>query len=338
MRRILIIANYKGPIGGISGQVEELHRHLTEESGYSSAIYSTQGNVIWRVTAFFRLIINSRRHDVLHAHGCSAWGMLPIVYAVIAGKLNRKRVIITYHGGGADEYFAKHVRFVRRWLNRADKIIVLNGYLESVFGKYDMPCEVIPNCIPLSKKGEHGRYQWNAPRFISVRHLRELYNIPCVLQAYAVVKRQQPKATLILLGDGPLRKELEEWVKANKVDDVKFVGQVPNDVMAEYYKESDIMLSAPHVDNMPVSVLEAMNAGVLVISSRVGGVPYLIEEGRTGLLFEDNNVTDLADKMLWAIGQPKESEKMIQGAYEDVKKYSWSKIREQLLPLYEQNR
>ena len=338
MKRILIIANYKGPIGGISGQVDELHRHLTEDVGYSSAIYSTQGNVIWRIIAFFRLIAVSRKYDVLHVHGCSERGMLPIVYGAIVGKIWKKRIIVTYHGGDADKYFTKHVRFVKRWLNRADRIIVLNGYLESVFRKYDIPCEVIPNCITLSQKVAHDKYQWNAPRFISVRHLRELYNIPCVLQAYAIVKRQLPKATLTILGDGPLRKGLEKWVKANKVDDVTFMGQVPNSDMAKYYKDSDIMLSAPHIDNMPVSVLESMNAGVLVISSRVGGVPYLIDEGKNGLLFDDDSFTDLADKMLWAVEHPDESEKMIRSAYEDVKKYNWSEIREQLLPLYENDR
>ena len=291
-----------------------------------------------RIFAFFRLISISRKYDVLHVHGCSNMGMLPILYAIIAGNMWKKQIIVTYHGGGADEYFAKHVRFVRRWLNRADKIIVLNGYLESVFSKYGIPCEVIPNCITLSNMVAHGTNQWDAPRFISVRHLRELYNIPCVLQAYAIVKRQLPKATLKIFGDGPLRRELESWVSLNKVDDVTFMGQVENSDMNEHYKESDIMLSAPHIDNMPVSVLESMNAGVLVISSRVGGVPYLIKEGENGLLFDDNNATDLADKMLWAVEHPDESERMIRNAYEDVKKYNWSEIREQLLPLYEQDR
>ena len=225
MRKILLIANYKGAVGGISGQVEELHKNLNCEATsacignsklvngnckYHADIFSTQGSVVRRIVKFIELIFVARGYDVLHIHGCSEWGSLPIIYGVIAGKIWRKRIIITYHGGGAEEFFIRHAHFVRRWLNRADKVIVLNGYLESVFTKYGIPCIVIPNIIELSETQEHSDYQWDAPRFISVRHLRELYNIPCILQAFAMVKERLPKATLTILGDGPQRAELED--------------------------------------------------------------------------------------------------------------------------------
>ena len=113
-----------------------------------------------------------------------------------------------------------------------------------------------------------------------------------------------------------------------------------NSEVARYLAQSDIMLSAPSIDNMPVSVLEAMNAEVLVISSNVGGVPYMIEHGRTGLLFdikglEDERINGLVDQMRWAVEHRKESMEMIARAKEDVKKYCWQNIREMLLPMYD---
>ena len=188
---------------------------------------------------------------------------------------------------------------------------------------------------------EHSAFQWDAQRFLSVRHLSELENIPCILCAYTRVREQLPNATLTLLGDGPMRTELEEFVESRvksgelKEGSVRFVGQVKNNEVAHYMAQADILLSAPHIDNMPVSVLEAMNARTLVISSRVGGVPYIIDEGRTGLLFESGNTDDLASQMLWAVKHRQESLSMIEAAHEDVKKYSWENIRRQLLPLYE---
>lgn len=94
------------------------------------------------------------------------------------------------------------------------------------------------------------------------------------------------------------------------------------------------MLSAPTIDNMPVSLMEAMNAGVLVISSNVGGVPYMIEHRKAGLLF-DGDADALAEQILWALEHQKESVTMIESAHEDVKQYTWNNIRKQLLPLYE---
>ena len=92
---------------------------------------------------------------------------------------------------------------------------------------------------------------------------------------------------------------------------------------------------------MPVSLMEAMNAGVLVISSNVGGVPYVVEDQKSGLLFEsqesraESREQALAEKILWAIKNPKECEKMIDRAKENVKRYSWKKIKQLLLPFYE---
>ena len=116
---------------------------------------------------------------------------------------------------------------------------------------------------------------------------------------------------------------------------IQFIGQVDNKEMGRYLAESEIMLSAPHIDNMPVSLMEAMNAGTLVISSRVGGVPFMITEGENGLLFEDDNAEEMASKILQAIKNPKETESMIANAKKDVAKYEWENIRQKLLPLYE---
>lgn len=332
MKRILIIGNYQAGIGGISGQIEMLHRCL-QQDGVDCSLFSTKGNAFQRIYKFFQLILKARRYDVLHIHGCSEWGFLPIVYGIIAGKKWRKRIIVTYHGGGADEYFAQHTRFVRRWLNRADKVIVLNGFLKGVFDKYEISCVVIPNIINLPMI-IHKEPEQQMVRFISVRHLRELYNIPCILRAYEIVKQQYNQCSLTILGQGPLQADLEQWVVDRKLQDVTFVGQVPNEEMNRYLSESDVMLSAPHIDNMPVSVLEAMNAGVLVISSRVGGVPYIMEENKTGLFFADDNAEELAEKMIWAIEHPIGRAEIVAAAKKDVQKYSWNQVRELIYKVY----
>ena len=308
---------------------------LVNSNQYEADIFSTRGNVVKRLWKLMELIYVARNYDVLHIHGCSERGMLPVVYGVIAGKIWRKKIIVTYHGGGAEEYFAKHETFAKRWLCRADKVIVLNGYLEKVFGKYEISCVVIPNMISLPNL-EH-THIWNpkAPRFISVRHLRELYNIPCILRAFRQVQQQIPDASLTILGSGPQLKELQQYVRDNNLKNVTFVGQVPNQEMNRYLAEHDVFLSAPRVDNMPVSVLEAMNARLLVISSKVGGVPYIIAEGCTGLLFEYDDDIRMAELMLWANGHLEDANRIIEAAHEEVKKYTWENVLKLLLPMYE---
>lgn len=335
MKRILLIANYQPGVGGISGQVEELYNHLKAD-GVEVSIFSTKGSILRRILLFFQLLHNSRAYDVLHIHGCSSWGMLPIVYGIICGKIWHKRIVVTYHGGGAAEYFNRYARFARRWLMRADERIVLSGFLLNVFEQYHIPCIVIPNIVSFTTTNTLRKVADSLVRFISVRHLRDLYNIPCILHAFENVHQLYPNATLTILGQGPLRPALEQWVREHGLSQcVTFMGQVPNTEIPHYLSQSDIMLSAPHIDNMPVSVLEAMNAGVLVISSRVGGVPYIMDENRTGLFFTDDNSNELAEKMIWVIEHPNEVQQMIDAAQTEVQKYKWENIKEQIYYIYE---
>lgn len=274
--KLLLISNYQHGIGGINAQVDLLHTYLNHEDGIKADIFSTKGNPIRRCIAFLKLLCQARRYDILHIHACSYWGMVPAVMGILAGKLWRKRIVITYHGGEAAEYFAKYAAFVRRWLGRADEVIVLSGFLKEIFNHYDIPCQVIPNIVVLQP--QIVRTRDIGPKFISIRHLEPLYNIPCILRAYEQVLKHYPNATLDILGRGSQREELEIYVQEHHLTGVTFVGQVPNQQIYDYLANADIMLSAPKIDNMPVSLLEAMNAGLLVVSSRVGGVPYMINE------------------------------------------------------------
>lgn len=370
--KILYISNYKKGIGGINAQVDLLHTYLNQEEGIKADIFSTKGNPLRRCIAFLLLLCKARRYGVLHIHACSCWGMVPAVLGVIAGKLWRKRIVITYHGGEAAEYFAKHAAFVRRWLGRADEVIVLSGFLKEIFDQYQIPCVVIPNIVVLRPQTE--RTTTIVPKFISIRHLEPLYNIPCILRAYEQVQKVYPEATLDILGRGSQREELEAYVEEHQLTGVTFVGQVPNQQIYDYLTKADIMLSAPKIDNMPVSLLEAMNAGLLVISSRVGGVPYMINDGlgfsgrpsgyglgfsgaensaaettassliasspyrpnkATGLLFESDNADELAEKMIWALEHPEEVKQIIAQAQKDVQKYAWKNVKQQLMKVYE---
>ena len=290
MKRILYVANFKPGRGGISGQVECLMRNMCQEDGYYVDVFSTTGGLLRRIFCFFALIKRARRYDILHIHGCSYRGFLPIAYGVIVGKLLNKHIIITYHGGDAGLYFQKRRKWVRFWLLKADERIVLSGFLKAIFDAFMIPAQVIPNIVELPEV--YVEKSELRPRFISVRHFRELYNIPCIIRAFERVQKQIPEASLTLLGEGDKRDELESMVIDANLKNVCFVGQVSNGEVGDYFKKNDFLLSSPRIDNMPVSLLEAFSSGLLVISSNVGGVPYMVEHGVTGLLFESDNDSD----------------------------------------------
>ena len=182
--KILLIANYQENVGGISVQVELLYKNLIRD-GVEVNIYSFKANSLKRLWLFFKLFFIAYRYDVLHVHACSNWGFLPVVFGIIVGRVLRKKTIVTYHGGGADDFFGKHTFIVRFFLLQANYNIVLSGFLECIFKKYNIPCIVIPNIIEFEKDHYKKREQIK-PIFISVRTLEPLYNISCIIKAFEI--------------------------------------------------------------------------------------------------------------------------------------------------------
>ena len=330
--KILLVCNYRKGVGGISGQVELLQRGLTAE-GITADIFSTKGSVLRRLSLLRRLMRRSKDYDVLHIHCCSSWGFLPAVVGVHCGKRLGKRTVVTYHGGGAERFFAKHERLVRHYLCKSDCNIVLSGFLAEIFERHEIPCTIIPNIIAMGE-GQFRLRERLLPRYICIRSHEPLYNVPCILRAFQRVQKQLPEASLTLVGDGSQHKELMQMVDSMMLNNITFTGRVDNGAIYGQLDKADIMLSAPTVDNMPVSLIEGMNAGLLVISSRVGGVPFMVKNGGNGLLFESDNDRELAERMLWAVSNQTLAKALILQARKTADKYQWGHIKDLIHKAY----
>lgn len=331
-KRILLISNYTMGPGGINVQVRTLYDFLKKE-GCLVDIYSTQGSFFSRCIKILCLMYVARKYDILHVHASSNRGFMPAVVGILAGRLHYKRVILTYHGGNAAVFLKKHSLFVCFVMNKADVITVPSAFLQKVFSIYGVKTLILANIVNMEKMPIRHR-SYLAPHYISVRHLRPLYNIECILRAYRKVKQEIPLATLTLLGDGESRAILEQYVDKNHIEDVHFVGNVDSKQVYEYLLKNDVFISAARKDNMPVSILEAFNAETLVIAANVGGIPYLVENGKTGYLFESDNDKELADLMIEATKNTK-SLQIIRNAKDEIDHYQWSNIREKLFAVYQ---
>lgn len=330
--KILLICNYKPGVGGISGQVEILQRRLREE-GHAADIFSTKASMWKRLLMLLKLRRQAKDYDVLHIHCCSGWGFFPSVLGVTVGNRLGKRVVLTYHGGGGEAFFDKYPRLVRRYLLQTDVNIVLSGFLANVFKKHSLPFLMIPNVVEFDESQFRQR-ESISPYYICTRAHEPLYNIPCILRALKRVQQDLPQASLTLVGGGSQHDKLIQLADEMKLNNVSFVGKVDNSEVYRYLNQADVMLSAPTIDNMPVSLLEAMNAGLLAISSRVGGVPYMVEDGKNGWLFVSDHDDELAERMLWAVQHQERTLTMIENARQSVKQYRWINVKEKLYSAY----
>jgi glycosyltransferase involved in cell wall biosynthesis len=126
-----------------------------------------------------------------------------------------------------------------------------------------------------------------------VARLVPVKNISLFLKAAASVAEQNPNVCFVIVGDGECRAELEVQVQALELTKyVRFLGYRRD--LPRIYADLDIVTLTSLNEGLPVSLIEAMASGCVTVSTRVGGVPDLIEEGKTGFLVPSENCSALA--------------------------------------------
>lgn len=160
------------------------------------------------------------------------------------------------------------------------------------------------------------------------------YNVACVLRAFALIQRRLPDASLTVAGDGPQRAHLQRLASDLSLRNTRFVGRVPSEHMPAIYDEHDVWLNASDVDNMPLSILEAYACGLAVLSTNPGGIPYIVEDKRTGRLVERGDAESLAEKALEVVGHPALFAELTWNGRAECVKYAWDSVKPGWMKLY----
>lgn len=242
-------------------------------------------------------------YDVLHIFSAGTTSfVISTAPAIRIAKLFCKKCLVNYRDGRAEEHLRDWPSAVRL-LGKVDRIVPPSGYLVQVFAKFGLRAQFISNIIDTSTFLFRERER-PGPRFFSNRGMEELYNIPCTLKAFALVQRKYPEASLVLAHDGPLRPRMEALVREMNLRNVQFLGFVDQARMRQLYSEAEIYLMSPNIDNMPGSILECYASGLPFVSTAAGGVPFIVDHGRTGLLVPLDDHEAMAREALRLIEEP----------------------------------
>jgi len=169
---------------------------------------------------------------------------------------------------------------------------------------------------------------------VSTRNFEPLYNVECTIQAFARVQARYPDASLTLVGSGSGEPALRQQVQTLGLRHVTFAGRVPQSEIHRFYADADIYVQTPSIDNMPASVIEAFASGLPVVSTRVGGVPAILEDGVQGLLAPDGDANAVADRIVALLEDPVAARRMAVAAHDSCRNYDWALLRDQWLDVY----
>jgi glycosyltransferase involved in cell wall biosynthesis len=280
------------------------------------------------------LLARVRRYDVIHIFSASYTSfVLAPTPAILVAKLYGKKTVLNYRSGHLEDHLLKWPRTAPATMRLVDEIVTPSGYLVDVFAKFNLRARAIFNIVELEQFRFRARGRLR-PVFLSNRNFEWLYNVSCVLRAFALIQRQHPEARLTVAGYGPQRDELERLAGELDLRQVEFVGRVPSDRMFELLDAADIYLNAPDVDNMPNSVLEAYAAGLPVVTTDAGGIPYIVRDGETGLMVHCNDADALAAAALRLLDDERLATEIARNAHAECARYSWSNVRGEWLKLY----
>lgn len=275
------------------------------------------------------------RADVVHVFTAAFWPfMLTTTPAILVGRLLGRPVVLNYRDGRARD----HLKYaIVRWiLRRATVLVFPSGFLQDMFAEFGFNGLVVSNVVD-THRFVFRRRDPLRPVLISARLLEELYAVENTILAFALVRQTHPEARLIIVGDGDRRPALEALVRERGIPGVEFVGRVSHAEMGGWFDQADIMVNSSRIDNMPHCLIEAFAAGLPVVTTPSGGIPYIVQDGVNGLHVPIGDPEAMAGAVITLIVSMERANQMVTVGLREVHaRYSWNAASTQWKALYHQ--
>jgi L-malate glycosyltransferase len=347
-RSIVLVGPLPPPSGGMANQTRQL-KVLLEREGCMVTLVQTNAPCrpawIERVRglrAMFRLVPYVVRlwraagtAEVMHVMANSGWAWhLFAAPAVWIAAARGVAVVVNYRGGDAAVFFTRQFAWVKPTLARASAVIVPSGFLQGIFAKHGVATTIVPNIVNL-EAFHPGGSRPAVPHLIVTRNLEPIYDVGTAVHAFAILLRSHPHARLTIAGSGPELEALNSLVRDLGIaDNVGFSGRLDNAQLPRLCRSASVLLNPARVDNMPISLLEAMASGTPIVSTNVGGIPHLVEHETTALLVPPGDAEAMARAALRVIDDPALAERLASAGIASASRYSWPRVRGKLFRAY----
>ena len=347
--RIGMIGPLPPPAGGIANQTAQLAALLRAAGAEVEMVRTNPRWPRWvagvrglraacRLPAYlWRLWRCAGRVELFHVMANSGWSWhLHAAPAVWIARLRGIGVLVNYRGGLADAFLSRQRWLVMPTLRRAHAVVVPSGFLAGLFERHGLPVRIVPNVVDLGRFAPAtASATATSPQILVARHLEPLYDNASALRALVQVRQTIPDARMVLCGSGSeetrLRALAAELLPA---DAVYFAGHADQTAMAELYRHSRVVLNPSLADNMPNSVLEALACGVPVVSTNVGGVPFLLTHRQTGLLVAPGDSCAMAQALVELLRDPAAARSLAAAGLELVCRFDWPQVAPLLAAQY----
>ncbi|QCR15188.1 glycosyltransferase family 4 protein [Methanosarcina mazei] len=288
-------------------------------------------------------VVERLKPDIIHIHGTyPPYSIIPLI-------ANNYPTVVTLHGiVSVESKFSIKSRLLlnnkiygileKKAINKADRLIVVSPSIYEYclkMGADPSIIDLIPNGITIDEYEFEGKDLIH-PSLLYIGRLVKIKGIDILIRALPIIKMSYPDIKLFIAGSGGQFNKINSIVKKmNLTENVVFLGNVFGLEKRHLIASTDILILPSRYEAFGIVLLEAMAFSKPVVASNVGGIPYIISNEETGLLFEVENVTELAEKVIKLLNDEHLRLKIGKAGKEKAKLFSWDKIADQTIKTYQ---
>lgn len=336
MKKILYIGNKLQQSGNNSTSIETLGKFLANE-GYQMHYASSKKNKVLRLLdmllscAKLRKQVNSVLIDVYSTQNF----YYALAVSVLCNWLSMPYIAIL-RGGNLEERLKNSPKLCSMIFKNAAFNVAPSAFMLNVFKNYGYNnLLLIPNSIQVSNYPFKMRSNVTA-KLLWVRALAKIYNPEMAVKVASALQKKGYQTELCMVGpdkDGSFNK-LTDLAKNLNIQ-VSFTGRLSKRDWIELADNYDIFINTTTIDNTPVSVLEAMALGLPVVTTNVGGIPFLLKDGHDARLVKSGDVEGMAHAVSALIENPDEVQKLTRNARKLAETFDWGTVKKQWFKLIE---
>ncbi len=310
--------------------IETLGKGLNDE-GYQIIYASSKSNKLLRLLDMLISVVKNRKkvkYVLIDTYSTQNFYYALLVSALC--KFYNLKYIPILHGGDLPNRLQKTPKFCNYIFKDAYVNVSPSIYLKSIFNEYGYNnVEFIPNSINL-KNYPFQNKSIDKPKLFWLRSYKELYNPLMAVKVANSLKNIGFDCELCMVGpDGDGSYSIARDLARELNIDVNFNMKLSKDEWIKLSKNYNVFINTTNFDNLPVSVIEAMALGLPVVSTNVGGIPFLIEDGKNGLLVNKDDVKHMAEQIVKLLNEPQLVTQLSVNAREKVEQFDWEVVKEQ---------
>lgn len=332
---------YKHPKGGVAHVLYSYDAYLFKP--FHFVVTTRRGGklrkLFWLFIAIplFVLRCLSSRIKIVHVHGASYNSFYrKRIFIDIAKRLGKK-VVYHIHGGGFADFYKTHTADVAPVLKKVDAVIALSDSWK-LFFESEASCKrvvVVPNIIPFHNAGcKESNDQVECLFLGAINKNKGIYDMLDVLNMYQEDFRG--KLVLHIGGLGEQDNVLNIIHKYGLTDIVCYEGFVDGTRKNELLGSADFFVLPSYIEGLPISILEAMSYGLPILSTSVGGIPEIVEDGQNGILITPGDRDSLYHAMLRLMSDSKLRRRMGTISYQKVQPHFPNSVSNVLEMLYKE--